>query len=254
MTTEASALRPVVVTREETHDGPLSTHLRKLGLTVLLWPAIRTSGGDSGALDQALRRVTEFAWMVFASRRAVAAVLERLPTQPAGVRIAAVGKATAQVLQQRGWQVDVVPDQAEAGALVTSLVAHLQAGTQVLYPASSRALPTIAKGLEQRGVAVTQVEAYRTQSAGLDVAECRAWVQRDGIGVITFTSPSAVIELAQALGKEDLDRLLGNATPVAIGPTTARALAARGYPAVMAEAATLSGLANTALRALQAKH
>jgi uroporphyrinogen-III synthase len=254
MTTAASAVRPVVVTREEAQDGPLSTHLRKLGLTVLLWPAVRTSGGDSGALDQALQRVTEFAWIVFASRRAVAAVLERLPTQPTGLRIAAVGKATAQVLRQRGWQVDVVPDQAEAGALVTALVSQLQAGTHVLYPASSRALPTIAKGLAQLGVAVTQVEAYRTESAELDVAECRAWIQRDGIGVITFASPSAVVELAHALGKEDLDRLLGKATAVAIGPTTARALAERGYPAVMAEAATLSGLANTALRALQAQH
>lgn len=249
-----SSLRPVVVTRAEAKNGPLSTYLRKLGLTVLLWPAIRTSVSDTRALEQALHDVKQFDWIVFASRRAVAAVIERLPVQPDDVRIAAVGQATAQVLRQRGWRVEVVPSEADAGSLVTALVPHLQAGTRVLYPASSRALPTIAKGLAQLGAQVTQVEAYRTEAAELNVAECRSWIERDGVGAITFASPSAVVELEHALGKADLNRLLGSATAVAIGPTTARALAERGFSAIVAEAATLSGLANTALRALQAHH
>lgn len=249
-----SSLRPVVVTRAEAKNGPLSTYLRKLGLTVLLWPAIRTSVSDTRALEQALHDVKQFDWIVFASRRAVAAVIERLPVQPDDVRIAAVGQATAQVLRQRGWRVEVVPSEADAGSLVTALVPHLQTGTRVLYPASSRALPTIAKGLAQLGAQVTQVEAYRTEAAELNVAECRSWIERDGVGAITFASPSAVVELEHALGKADLNRLLGSATAVAIGPTTARALAERGFSAIVAEAATLSGLANTALRALQAHH
>ena len=52
---------------------------------------------------------------------------------------------------------------------------------------------------------------------------------------MTFASPSAVIELEQALGKTHFDRLLTSAAAVAIGPTTARALTERGYPPVMAE-------------------
>src|SRR5688572_25662711 len=244
-------MKPVVVTRAEAQDGPLSTQLRQLGLAVLLWPATRTREADSNALDHALQHVQQFSWIVFASRRAVAAVMQRLPDQPAGVRIAAVGKSTAQVLRQRGWQVDVVPDEAEAGGLVTMLASQVQAGTRVLYPASSRALPTISKGLAQLGVEVTQVEAYRTEPAALDVAECRGWIERDGVGAVTFASPSAVIELEHALGKTDLDRLLAGATAIAIGATTSRALAERGYTSVTAEAATLGGLANTTLRVMQ---
>ena len=251
MNAAENTMRPVVVTRAEEQDGPLSTQLRSLGLTVLLWPATRTRDADSKALDQALQHVQEFSWIVFASRRAVAAVMQRLPKQPAGVRIAAVGQATAQVLRQRGWQVDVVPDAAEAGGLVTALASQVRAGMRVLYPASSRALPTISKGLAQLGVEVTQVEAYRTEPAALDVAECRAWIERDGVGAVTFASPSAVVELESALGKADWDRLLGNAAAIAIGPTTSRALADHGHAAVMAEAATLNGLANTTLRVMQ---
>ena len=245
-------MKPVVVTRAEAEDGPLSNQLRTLGLTVLLWPATHTREPDSNALEEALRRIQEFEWIVFASRHAVAAVMQRLPQQPSGIRIAAVGQSTAQVLRQRGWQVDVVPDEAEASGLVIALGPKVKAGTRVLYPASSRALPTISTGLSQLGAAVTQVEAYRTEPAAIDVAECRAWIERDGVGAVTFASPSAVIELERSLGKPDLDRLLANAAAIAIGPTTSRALAERGYTAVMAEAATLGGLANTTLRVMQA--
>jgi len=251
MSASQPEMKAVVVTRAEGQDGPLSAQLRKLGLTVLLWPAVRTTEAKSNELDHALQRVGEFDWIVFASRHAVAAVLQRLPVPPAGARIAAVGQATARVLRQRGWQVDIVPDDAEAGALVTALAPELKAGLRVLYPASSRALPTISKGLTQLGVQVTQVEAYRTEPATLDATECRAWIERDGIGVVTFASPSAVIELERILGQSDFKRLLSNAVAMAIGPTTTRALTERGHPVTMAESATLEGLANTVLRLSQ---
>ena len=93
----------------------------------------------------------------------------------------------------------------------------------MLYPASSRALPTIAKGLAQLGAQVTQVEAYRTEAASLDVASCREWIERNEIGAVTFASPSAVIELERALGRQCFDKLFTKAAAVAIGPTTARA-------------------------------
>jgi len=250
MSPEQTAMRPVVVTRAEGPDGLLSAQLRQLGVPVLLWPATRTGAVKSNELEQSLQRPNEFDWIVFASRHAVAAVLQRLPRKPPRARIAAVGQATAHVLRQRGWQVNIVPDAAEAGALVAALALELKAGERVLYPASSRALPTIAKGLAQLGAEVTQVEAYSTEPAGLDAEECRKWIERDGIGAVTFASPSAVIELEHALGQVDLKRLLSSAVAVAIGPTTARALAERGYPALIAEAATLAGLANTALRAV----
>jgi uroporphyrinogen-III synthase len=184
----------------------------------------------------------------------VVPVLARLASPPSGVRIAAVGKSTAQVLRQRGWSVDVVPDQAEAGSLIAALAPHARSGMRVLYPASSRALPIIAKGLSQLGAQVTQVEAYRTEAAALDVDDCRKWIASNAVGAVTFASPSAVVELQQALGKEALDRLLAHATAVAIGPTTARALTERGYSAVVAESANLAGLAATTLRVLRTRH
>ncbi|MDB6089254.1 MAG: Uroporphyrinogen synthase [Gammaproteobacteria bacterium] len=246
---------PVVVTRAEASDGPLSSELRSLGLPVLLWPAVSVEMAETGPLEAALARIGSFDWIVFASRHAVAAVTELMTTPPARAHIAAVGQATAQVLRQRGWRVDLLPSEANAAALVDAFASRGSSeGARILFPASSRALPTIAAGLSQLGAEVVQVEAYRTESAAtLDVESCRSWIAREVIGAVTFASPSAVEELAHALGKEDFDRLLSHAAAVAIGPTTARVLAERGHVPAVAESATLRGLALTTFRLLQAR-
>ena len=284
-------VKAVVVTRAEGPDGPLSSELKGLGLQVLLWPAVSTEATETGQLDAELARIRSFDWIVFASRHAVAAVTERVALRPPGLKVAAVGSATAQVLNQRGWTVDLLPDDANAAGLVAAFEARLTEARltearltearltearltdarltdarlteargvtarapRVLFPASSRALPTIAAGLSQLGAEVVQVEAYRTEPASLDAEECRVLIARGEIGAVTFASPSAVIELERSLGKQDFDRLLETVVAVAIGPTTARELTERGRAPVLAESATLQGLARTTHRLLQTRH
>jgi uroporphyrinogen-III synthase len=248
--------RPVVVTRPESADGPLTRELQGLGLSVLLWPAVSVSASDPAPLAAAIAQINTFGWIVFASRHAVAAVLAQLPVPPPGVRVAAVGKATAQVLLKRGWPVDLVPDEGSAAALVAAFATQwsdTDNGVRVLYPASSRALPTIAAGLTQLGAVVTQAEAYRTDAAALDVSACREWIARGSIAAVTFASPSAVSELARQLGNEDFGRLLSSANAVAIGRTTARELIVRGAKCAVAEMATLRSLALTTFQVLQTR-
>lgn len=251
----ATEPKPVVVTRAEESGGPLCAELRSLGLSVLVWAAVRVVPADTRQLEQALSRADSFDWIVFTSRHGAAAVTARLPAPPQGLRTAAVGRATAAVLKQRGWPVDLIPGEPSAGGLVAAFAASGAArGARVLYPASSRALPTLAAGLRQLGAQITTVEAYRLLSGtALDVDECRGWIARQGVGAVTFASPSAVVELESALGKEDFARLLGTAPAVAIGPTTARALTERGYTPTLAESATLRGLARTSLDAVRAR-
>ncbi len=248
---------PVVVTRAESADGPLTRELKGLGLSVLLWPAVSVGTADPAPLSAALTNLRSFNWIVFASRHAVAAVLERLSAPPPGLHVAAVGKATAQVLEGRGWHVDLVPDEGSAAALVAEFAARWAAdkdeGKRVLYPASSRALPTIAAGLRNLGATVTQVAAYQTDAAALDVSQCREWIARGTIAAVTFASPSAVSELARALGEADFGRLLSAAPPVAIGRTTARELTKHGARCAVAEMATLRSLALTTFNLLKSR-
>lgn len=246
--------KPVVVTRAEERDGPLSQELRSLGLAVLVWAAVRILPTDTTRLEEALRRIDEFDWIVFTSRHGVAAVTARLAAPPSHLRVAAVGRGTAAVLEPHGWRIDLLAAEPGAAGLIGAFAAGgLARGARILYPASSRALPTLAAGLTQLGAEVTTVEAYRTVSGtALDVEDCRSWIAREAVGAVTFASPSAVVELESALGKEAFARLLGAAPAVAIGPTTARALTDRGYTPTLAESATLRGLARTSLRAVSA--
>jgi uroporphyrinogen-III synthase len=246
--------RAVVVTRDEPADGPLSSALRGLGLAVLAWPVLRIlPPEDVKPLAQALERAAQFDWMVFASQHAVQAVTERLPAPPPGVRLAAVGERTAEALRERGWPMQVVPAEASAAALVEALTPHITRGTRVLFPASSRSLPTLPAGLERLGAQVLTVEAYRTHACPLDVGTCRADIEREAVGAVTFTSPSAVEELDRALGPPYFQRLLAAASTVALGGTTARAIAAHGIEPVLAQPPTLQGLAATTFRVLQTR-
>ena len=164
----------VVVTRAEPADGPLSRELRALGIPVLGWPVLSIApAADTGALEQALRRLNEFDWLVFASQHAVAEVVRRVPVPPAYLGIGAVGARTAQALREAGWPVDVVPAEQTAEGLVAALRPQLTPRARVLFPAGSRSLPTLREGLTAAGAVVTQVDTYSTRSAPLDVTACR---------------------------------------------------------------------------------
>ncbi len=245
----------VVVTRDEDEGGPLSALLRAGGASVLLWPAVRIlPPSDPAPLERALASAAAggFDWIVFASRHAVRAVLERLPERPA-VRVAAVGERTAEALRQGGWTADVVPREASAASLLAQLAAQLAPDARVLYPASSRALPALPTGLAALGAEVSQVEAYRTEAATAERSAWRDCIGRGQVAAVTFTSPSAVEELERALGQEDFERLLDEASALALGATTGQALAARGHACVLADPATLAGLAATTLQLLKTR-
>lgn len=233
--------KAVVVTRAEPAGGPLSRELEQLGLSVLRWPAIGIAPADPAELHRALTR-DAFDWIVLTSRHAVAAVTELLPAPPRGVRIAAIGPATAEALGERGWPVDLTGE-AGAESLLRAFETAGVRGRRILHPTSSRALPALSEGLKRLGAEVVSVEAYRTVPASLDVKTCRAAIARGDIGAVTFASPSAVIELEHALGRGDFQRLLAAAPAVAIGPTTAHELTARAISPVVAEPHTLHGLA-----------
>ena len=242
----------VVVSRDEPAEGPLSVELRSLGLEVLRWTVLRiVPPADPAPLERVLAEAGRLDWIVFASRHAVEAVTARLPSPPQRVCIGAVGASTAEALREVGWPVTVLPATPTAAGLIEAMSPMVTRGARVLLPASSRALPTLAEGLNRLGAEVLAVEAYRTEAAALDIPACRALIERKAVQAVTFTSPSAVEELERALGRPLFEQLLEHASAVTLGPTTARALAERGYPSILAEPPGLAGLARTTSRILK---
>lgn len=260
----------IVVTRDEDSDGTLTRALRRLGHDVVHWPVLRIGPpADARPLERARKQLTAFDWIVFPSRNAVVA-LGAAPkrSRTRKPRVAAVGAATAAASRRAGWTVDLVPRHATAARLLVELTGRLRKGQKVLLPQGSRALPTLAAGLAKLGAKVHAVETYSNEPAALDARErsratraARAPARAGGrtdrtdrIAAVTFASPSAVEGLERALGPRTFRALLARSPAVAIGPTTASALAARHISTTIADPHSLRSLASVAHRVATEAH
>ena len=75
------AERRILLTRRPEQSEPLARRLADLGATVVFAPAIEVGPPDDlGPLDEALRELDGYEWLVFTSPNAVAAVKARLET------------------------------------------------------------------------------------------------------------------------------------------------------------------------------
>lgn len=220
--------RVVATTRDGAPDDPLTDKLRAEGAKVLEWPTLSFEGPrDPEPLERARRDVKAGAydWVVVTSARAVEP-LGRGDDVPDGVRVAAVGAATASVLRERGWRVDVTGS-SDARALIEAVSegAALD-GMRVLFPAGSLAGDTIEEEMTAQGASVERVEAYRTVVRPPERRSVRGDLGR-GVDAVAFASPSAVRALVETLSPE-WPGALGRAGVAAIGPSTTRTLTDSG--------------------------
>lgn len=249
MTTPADAPlagRRVVTTRES--PGRLDALLRGLGADVVHVPLIEVvDPPDRGAgLARALAEIDRFDWVVVTSRHGAERVGAAVPPS---TRTAAVGTATADVLERlTGRRVDLVPEVQRAAAMVEAFAAlrvgHDGEPWTALVAQADRAEPTLVDGLRDLGCAVEVCTAYSTRLRRPTADEVERVVDAD---VVAFASGSAAEAWARAIGVR---------TPpivCAIGPTTARAARAHGLP-VTAEASdhSIDGLARCVATALGA--
>lgn len=227
--------RRVVVTRAHGADDALPARLRDLGAEVLHFPAIAIGPpASTEELDQALRNLRSFAWVVFASANAVDWTFERMAALDIAAeamvapRLAAVGPATAEALRRRVRKPDLVPADARGEALAAALAPEV-AGVRVLVPRAEEGRPELTDGLARAGAEVVAPVAYRTLPA--DPAALRPLgdlLEQGRVDAVVFASPSAVRSVAEALG--DRAPLLSRTAVAVIGPTTAEAARRAGWP------------------------
>jgi uroporphyrinogen-III synthase len=255
MTTPSLAGRTVVVTRAEPEGGPLGCALTSLGARALYRPLLSvravSSEHDIRALQSTLAQLAEAHWLVLTSPRALEP-LQRFglfdAPAPAGLRVAVVGQRTAAAVHELGWQVDLVPESADAEGLLAAMTAQgIGPGTRVIFPASARARRVLPDGLRALGVTVEQVTAYHPVE--LPVNETQ-WHDAVAADALTFSSPSAVDALTAALNDDLLAHL--RTLPAGVqGPTTGAAARSAGWQKVIeADPRSFEGLALSLATAL----
>ncbi len=239
----------VLVTRARAQASALVDALAMEGAEAIEAPAIQIEPlADDARLRQAARDLGRgdpaghpyYRWAAFTSANGVDAFWDALRKEGmdarafGGVRIAAIGPATAAALERRGLTPDLVPDEYVAEALAAALQPTLRAGDRVLLPRAAEARAVLVDALSAMGVAVDEVPAYRTispnslpspltgegQDGGAPSLLGIHMLREGHIDVVTFASSSTVRNLVQLLG--------GDVTPLqkpliaCIGPITAQ--------------------------------
>ncbi|HET7702853.1 MAG TPA: uroporphyrinogen-III synthase [Candidatus Limnocylindrales bacterium] len=216
----------VLLTRPSGRSDGLAARLRAAGIGVHVVPTVETEA-DAGAIEFLAERLDGADWLVVTSpvgARIVAEVLaQRTPPAP---RLAAVGEATAAVLEQAGQRVDLVPAESTGTALAVALAGTTElAGSRVVLARADAAGRDLPDTLGDAGATVEEVAIYRTVEAPTASGEplARALADPELAGVVV-ASGSAVRGLVRLAGDTSL-----RATPVvSIGPTTSDAVRAAG--------------------------
>jgi uroporphyrinogen III methyltransferase/synthase len=244
----------VLVPRSRVQAGDLSKSLRALGAEPVEVPTIAIEAPASyDDLDDALRNLAAYEWVVFTSVNAVGAVMARLDVLGLDSRafgevlIAAVGGATKRALAARGLRADLVP-YAEASS--EGLLREMPDGTgSVLLARADIADDALPQGLRRKGFTPHDVVAYCTVPAPPPPASVRQALASGDIAAVVFTSSSTVRNLVQLIGPP-----AESVVVAAIGPKTAATCAELGVRVdVEAASASVEALAKALSEHIAAK-
>jgi uroporphyrinogen III methyltransferase/synthase len=211
--------RTVVVTRARAQASAFAHELRSLGASVIEAPTIEVVDPSDGgaalraAVDGLSSGTGAYDWLVVTSVNGVERTFDHLPDARvlAGVRVAAVGTATAEALAARRIVADLVPERFVAEGLIDVFPAPPPEGGRVLLARAQVARTELPDALRAMGWEVDDVAAYRTAPAALsdEVAERIA-----AADAVTFTSSSTVTNLVAAVGADRVPPVVASIGPV----------------------------------------
>jgi uroporphyrinogen III methyltransferase/synthase len=232
--------RRVLVTRPRHQAEEMVRELQCRGACVHIQPILEIGPPpDPLAVEQVLDRLEQFDWLVFTSANGVQALVQRLWQRGGdlrrlgGIRLAAIGKQTAQALERYSLRADYVPAEFRSEALAEGL-APLVAGQRVLLARADRGREVLAEQL--RPVCqVEQVAVYsQREITSLDpqVAEL---LRAGRLDFVTLTSSNIARAFLNLLAEAEKAFLGSRVHLVTISPVTSVTVKELGFP-VAAEA------------------
>ena len=260
MTALPLAGRRVLVTRATHQAGKLSEGVRALGAEPVEVPVLEIQPPDNfDALDRALHYLSRYDWLIFTSANTVRALAERAAalgialTQPAGLKVAAVGEATADAARKAGFVVASVPESYVAESLVEGLLQSLRNKTssqRILLARAATARDVIPDALRSAGAEVDVVDAYRNVLPEA-APELLRQALAAGLDAATFTSSSSATHLADAARAAGIAWPFAGLPAVSIGPITSQTLRDLGWePAAEANPSDIPGVISAVVRVL----
>jgi uroporphyrinogen-III synthase len=223
----------ILVSRARDQAGALTQGLRACGAEVLEIPFIEIRPPRSfKSLDESLKVVSEYEWLILTSVNGVRAMFERmallnLPRRVLShLNIVAIGPATRAAIEQEGLKVALTPKAYVAESLVEALGEKVR-GRRVLLCRAKIARDVIPVELRHAGAFLDVAEAYENVIPQSSRVALRA-VLRDPQRrphLITFTSSSTVQNYVALLGiRSGRSHLVEGVLNASIGSITSQTL------------------------------
>jgi uroporphyrinogen III methyltransferase/synthase len=237
----------VLITRPAHQAESFANELRARGAEPLFGSTIAIEPADDAKpAHHAIDALASFGWIVFNSQNGVDSFFDRLSSLDADARyighakVAAIGSKTAQRLREHGIRADLVPAEYISEEIGRALIEAAKPGEHVLVYRAQEARDVLPEMLEEAGLHVTIVAAYKTRFVS-DAYFAENVARAD---ILTFTSASTVAGFVDALGGRDAAVEATRGKIIAcIGPVTADAAAEFGVRTdVVADPFTTGGL------------
>ncbi len=241
----------IVVTRNREQAGELSKQLAELGAEVLEIPTIKCAPPDNKEdLKDALLGLHEYDWVVFTSPNGVTTFFDYFfkafddVRDIGGVRIAAVGPATAAKLKELHLRVDLMPEEYSASKIGDALQKFESIeNLRILLMRAEVANLDLPRKLEELGAIVDDVACYKTVPETEDPSGAAARLLETGADWLTFTSGSTVEHFHTRFNLPELLVRFPKMRVGSIGPETSKSLKALSVqPAFEAKPHTIAGL------------
>ncbi|MEE9252453.1 MAG: uroporphyrinogen-III C-methyltransferase [Thermodesulfobacteriota bacterium] len=242
--------RKILVTRAREQASDLVKLIEEQGANALEFPTIRIIPPASWErLDGAIEGLSSYDWIVFTSVNGVERFFGRLRERGRDVRalgslqIACIGEQTARRVEERGFNVDLVPDDFRAEGLIEVFENADVKGKRILIPRAKDAREVLPEELSQMGAVVDVVPAYETKKPEAESAdEVKELLLTGEVDVITFASSSTARNFFEALG-DDAAGCVQNSVIACIGPVTAKTVREFGFePTIVCSKYTIEEL------------
>lgn len=239
----------ILVTRPEGQADSLVQKIEELGGNALEVPVIAIDEyKDYTELDRALDNIGEYSWLAFTSSNGVRVFFKRMKDRKLdirllyGIRICAIGTATASELYNLGLNVEYMPEEYTTAALLEGLGKLVKHGEKLLLPRAYVEDDELVKGLNDSQIEYKNVPVYRTVTNWAVRDEFLGILKEKDLDFITFTSPSTVRSFMEIAGDGNVD-MLKETKVICIGPVTAKAAVEHGLKVDgVADVHTIDGL------------
>jgi uroporphyrinogen-III synthase len=191
----------VVVTRPRAQSARFAALVREAGGTPVLLPALEIEPLELDAAARARLVPDDYDWTIYTSANAVECSLPRLPV-PSRTRVAAIGRATARALAERGVVVHAVPSGTPDSEGLLALDAFAApAGLRILILKGAGGRALLREELARRGAEVVTGDVYRRVAAVADGAALAELGATCGHGplVVAATSAESLAALLDAV-------------------------------------------------------